>query len=167
MRAQESGGFLQVIGVLLAVAASSGQTASVRLDQQSEKAILSDSEISYSESGGFAGRTRETRLIASRGVVTAEFRPAGSASTTPMLTTSVERDQYLALWEEAERIGIWTLVSPKKTPGADLVESELRVRLGLKSRVIRWNDGGGTALRDAGLLGQRIFGAAQRATSER
>jgi hypothetical protein len=84
-----------------------------------------------------------------------------------MAAGTMDRDQYLALWNEAARIGFWTLVPPKKSSGADLIESELGLRLGSKSQVVAWNDGGRVELHEAACLGQRIFEAVRRAPLER
>ena len=159
---------LRSIGVLLALAACSAQTAPSRVDQAAEAAVLADSEIHYRESGGFAGRVEEARLVASGGSVTIEYRASGLPPTTPMPSGgAMDKDEYLKLWNEAARIGFWTLVPPKKSSGADLIESELLLRLGSKSHQVEWNDGGTVGVGEIARLGQRIFEAARRAPVER
>ena len=94
----------------------------------------------YVESGGIAGRTTEAHFTAADGRVTAGYRGPDLRAPEGMQMGTVENQAYLALWPDAERLKLWTIQSPPKATGADLIEHELRIRQGTRSHVIRWND---------------------------
>lgn len=155
-----------VLVTILACAA--GQTSPDRAGRVSDAAVLADSEMEYTESGGFAGRVHQARLAARGGRVDVEYRPAESPQA-PVVRGTLEANRYTELWREAERIGIWTMTSAPKSSGADMIECELRVRLGTRSHAVRWQAGapGTSSLARAAELGGRILAAAREVTLER
>jgi len=106
-----------------------------------EAVLLSESEISVTESGGIAGRVHSVRLAASSGRVEVEYRAREAPVSAPPFSGSLPTDRYVALWRELEFAHIWDIASLKATAGADLIQTELRVRLGESTRVIRWDEG--------------------------
>jgi hypothetical protein len=152
-----------VLGTVLACAA--GQTSPDRVSVAPEAAVLAGSELEYAESGGLAGRIHHARLVASGGRVDVEYRPAESRQAGIQRGT-LEASRYIELWREAERIGIWGMTSARRSRGADLMESELKVRLDSKTHSVRWQpEGSGPpALAGANELGRRILAAAREAT---
>lgn len=104
-------------------------------------ALLSGSAISVTESGGIAGRVHSTRLTASSGRVDVEYRAREAPVSAPPLTGSLPAERYVALWRDLEAADVWNTQSSKPSRGADLIATELRIRLGDTSRVIRWDDG--------------------------
>jgi hypothetical protein len=128
-----------VAAVLLATVTCAGQTPG-RGDVTSS-ALLNDSEIQYVESGGIAGRLTEAHFKAADGKVTAGYRGPDLRAPEGMQVGNVENVAYLALWREADRLNLWTMQNPPKASGADLIESELRIRQGTRTHVIRWNEG--------------------------
>lgn len=106
-----------------------------------EAVLLSESEISVTESGGIAGRVHSVRLAASSGRVEVEYRAREAPVSAPPFSGSLPTDRYVALWRELEFARIWDIASLKATAGADLIQTELRVRLGESTRVIRWDEG--------------------------
>jgi hypothetical protein len=153
-----------VLGTVLACAA--GPASPDRMEQQTSDAdVLAGSELEYTESGGFAGRVHQARLIATAGRVEVEYRPAESPRAG-VLRGTLEAARYTELWREAERIGIWTMSSPPKSRGADMMEYELRARLATKSHAVRWRPEAPApdALAGAADLGRRILAAARDVT---
>jgi hypothetical protein len=104
--------------------------------------LLSGSEISVTESGGIAGRTHATRLVASEGRVAVEYRAREVPVSAPPFMGTLEGDRYVALWRELEAIHIWDIRSPEPRAGADLVYREVRIRLGESGHVVRWDEAG-------------------------
>jgi hypothetical protein len=80
------------------------------------------------------------RLSATAGKVDVEYRAREAPPAAPPFTGSLPTDRYIALWRELEKAGIWEVPSAKPTAGADLIQTELRIRLGDSSRVVRWDD---------------------------
>jgi hypothetical protein len=130
---------LAFAAVLLATVTGAAQT-SKDVDALSSGAVLKNSEIQYVESGGLAGRTTEAHFMAADGRVTAGYRGPDLRAPEGMQMGTVDNDAYLALWRDADRLKVWTIQSPPKATGADLIEYELRIRQGSRSHVIRWND---------------------------
>lgn len=109
----------------------------------SEAALLAGSEISVTESGGIAGRVHSVRLTASSGRVNVEYRAREVPVATPPFTGSLPNDRYIALWRELEAAKVWDTHTPKPTSGADLIRTELRLRVGESSWLVSWDDGSG------------------------
>jgi hypothetical protein len=127
--------------------------------------ILDDSEVRYAESGGIAGFVTAATLQASKGAVTAEYRPPRSRLSTPPLTGTLTEAEYLDLWQQLDRSGVWTLTgeSPPRA-GADMIRHELRVRLGSRSHDIVWFEGSASAdVKKSVQLAERIRETAERA----
>jgi hypothetical protein len=101
--------------------------------------VLSGSEISVVESGGITGRVESARLVAGSGRIDVEYRARVAPPSTPPFTGTLESARYVALWRELEAGRVWEANSPKPTIGSDLVQVELRIRLGASGRVVRWN----------------------------
>jgi hypothetical protein len=135
----------------------------------SRAALLADSEISVTESGGIAGRVHAVRLVASAGRVDVEHRSREAPPSAPPLTGSLEVDRYVALWRELEAAGIWQIRSPKPTRGADLIQTEVRVRLGEASHVVNWDDAGVLApdVRTVAEIARRALAAGRGTASAR
>jgi hypothetical protein len=106
-------------------------------------ALLSASEIVVNESGGIAGRVHAARLVAADGRVEVEYRPREALGSAPPFGGTLESDRYVALWRELETARIWEIRSPRPGGGADLVNVEVRIRLGESGRVVRWDEAGG------------------------
>ena len=107
----------------------------------SAAALLSSSEISVTESGGIAGRVHSVRLTASSARVDVEYRAREVPAATPPFTGSFPHDRYIALWRELEVANVWDSPTPKPTRGADLIRTELRIRIGESNRLVSWDDG--------------------------
>ena len=169
-RGRFAGLSIQCAGIVLAtiLACAAGQTSPDRVRPAEEAAVLANSEMEYTDSGGFAGRVHRARLVATAGRVTVEYRPA-EPSQMALLRGTLEPNRYMELWREAERIGVWTMSSPPKSPGADMIESELRVRLDARSHVVRWQPEAAVPASVAGAveLGRRILAVAGQLTQER
>jgi uncharacterized protein (DUF2252 family) len=127
--------------VLVAVRPGTAQSAPQGQQQvpAPEVVLLSDSEISVTESGGFAGRVHAVRLTGSNGQVGVEYRAREAGASAPAFTGSLGADRYVTLWRELEAAHIWQIESPKPTAGADLINHEVRIRLGESARVVRWD----------------------------
>jgi hypothetical protein len=104
-------------------------------------ALTSGSEIAVTESGGIAGRVHSVRLTASSGQVAVEYRAREAPPSGPPFAGSLPTERYIALWRELEAGRIWDIKSAKRTSGADLISTEVRIRLGETSHVVRWDDG--------------------------
>jgi hypothetical protein len=111
----------------------------------SEAALLAGSEISVTESGGIAGRVHAVKLTASSGKVSVEYRAREVPPNTPAFTGTLATERYIALWRDLEAANVWEVQSRKPSRGADLIQTELRIRLGESSRLISWDDGGAVA----------------------
>ncbi|MGB2717235.1 MAG: hypothetical protein WBC51_23840 [Vicinamibacterales bacterium] len=131
--------------------------------------LLSDSEISVTESGGIAGRVHAVRLVVSAGRVNVEYRAREAPPSAPPRTGSLEVDRYTALWRELEAARLWEIHSPAPARGADLIHTELRVRLGETSHVVGWDDGGELPpeIRRLAEIGRRILAAGRESAATR
>ena len=127
--------FAILVLVAPAVAASVQKPAS-------QAALLAGSEISVTESGGIAGRLHSVRLTASSGTVSVEYRAREVPPNTPSFSGTLAAERYIGLWRDLEAANVWEIRSPRPTSGADLIQTEFRVRLGESSRLISWDDGG-------------------------
>jgi hypothetical protein len=125
-----------LLALAVATAASGGQ----RGTPTPTPTLLSGSEISVTESGGIAGRVHAVRLSAASGRVDVEYRAREVAVSAAPFTGSLPADRYVALWRELETARVWDIRSPKPTSGADLIQTELRIRLGETSHVVRWDE---------------------------
>jgi hypothetical protein len=136
--------------------------------QTTESDLLSDSELVYQVSGGFAGVVRTARLIAKSGNVTAEYAASDERAAGPQ-EGAREPARYLELWAEAERAGIWTLRVPGKQKGADLMHHELVARVGERRHSVSWTDGetSSPSARDALRIGESILALAREAAAEK
>lgn len=103
-------------------------------------AVLSSSEISVVESGGIAGRVHSVRLVAANGRVGVEYRAREAPATARPFTGTLDQERYVALWRQLEESSVWSTRSPARTRGADLVQVELRVRLGETVHLVRWDE---------------------------
>lgn len=147
--------------VVLVTVTCAGQTPG--RGDVSSSAVLKDSEIQYVESGGIAGRTTEAHFKAADGKVTAGYQGPDLRAPEGMQVGNVESDAYLALWREADRLNLWIVKNPPKASGADLIESELRIRLGSRSHAIRWNEGSMSAgkMSDVAAWARRVLAVAR------
>jgi hypothetical protein len=131
--------WLSCAAIVITTVTCAGQTAPTRVGATPATALLNDSEIHYIESGGIAGRVHEARFQAADGRVTVQYRAPDLQSPGDMQAGTVDNDAYLALWREAERLDLWTLGSGRQSRGADLVQSELRLRQGKRTHEARWD----------------------------
>jgi hypothetical protein len=147
--------------VVFVTATCAGQTPG--RGDVSSSAVLKDSEIQYVESGGIAGRLTEAHFKAADGKVTAGYRGPDLRAPEGMQVGNVENDAYLALWREADRLNLWTIQNPPKASGADLIDSELRIRQGPRTHVIRWNEGSMSASKmgDVAAWARRVLAVAR------
>jgi hypothetical protein len=125
---------------LLALVLGAPATGAQRETPTPSPTLLSGSEISVTESGGIAGRVHAVRLSAASGRVDVEYRAREVAAAAAPFTGSLAADRYVALWRELETAGVWDIRSPKPTSGADLIQTELRIRVGETSHVVRWDE---------------------------
>jgi hypothetical protein len=156
--------WLSSVAMVCLTVTCAGQTGPSRVDAPSAGALLGDSEIRYIESGGIAGRTYEARFGAKDARVTAQY--GGPDLRLPdggLQAGTVENDAYVKLWREADRLNLWTIESPRKAIGADLIECELTIRLGTRSQVIRWNDvsAGADRIRAVAVWAKRVMAVAR------
>ena len=155
--------WLYGVAVLASVVTCAGQTAPSRVDAPTAAALLADSEIQYVESGGFAGRTHEAHMQATNGRVEVRYRPPDVRGPDGTQAGVVDADVYVALWREADRLDLWTLESPRGSPGADLIQYELRIRRGTRAHVVRWDEGASLEgrLRDGAAWAQKVLATAR------
>jgi hypothetical protein len=156
--------WLSCVALFLATATCAGQAGQGGVGAGAPPSeSLKDSEIRYTESGGIAGRVREARFTARDGKVIAEYGGPDLRAPEGLQAGNVENDAYVALWREAERLDLWTLASPAASKGADLVQSELTIRQGSRSKVIRWDETAAASdrLRDAAAWAQRVLEVAR------
>jgi hypothetical protein len=134
-------------------------------DPAPEAGLLSDSELVYEVSGGFAGVVRTAKLAAKEGKVTSVY----SERNKGFETGSREPAPYLELWKEAERLGVWTLEVPGKKNGADMFQHVLRARVGERLHSVSWSDSdqSSPAARNALQIGERILALVREASAER
>jgi hypothetical protein len=153
------------VAVSAIVIATSDQVTPRDQDHAAAGDVLSSSEIRLVESGGLTGRSREARLVANEGRVTVEYR----SFTAPAKATELPSDRYLALWRELEQADVWRIADPRRTQGADLVESELHLRLGLmRAHRIRWDETSmEPRIHRLMEIARRILSTAREATSAR
>ncbi len=141
--------------------AAAGQAPSGPAPRPSDADVLSSSELHYSESGGIAGRVHEATLTATGGRVSVSYRPDRSGPADVALSGTLPAPRYLELWREAERMDAWSLASNRgPAGGADMIQHELRLRLGTRSHRVSWVEGV-SAMRDASAFGRRILEAAR------
>ena len=155
--------------ILLATATCAGQAGPGSVAPSPTASPLKDSEIRYVESGGIAGRVHEAHFKATDGKVIAEYGAPDLRAPTGLQAGNVENDAYLALWREAERLDLWTLKDPAPSKGADMIQSELQIRLGSRSKVIRWDDEGAASgrLRDVAAWAKRVLATAREYAANR
>jgi len=103
-------------------------------------AVLSSSEIAVVESGGIAGRIHSTRFVAADGRVSIEYRPRDVPATAAPFTGAIEPERYVELWRQLESAGVWNVRSGAAGKGADLVQVEVRIRIGDRSHIVRWDE---------------------------
>jgi hypothetical protein len=134
-----------------------------------EADLLAGSELFYQESGGISGSIETARLLAHSGEVTVEYALKSGRTRIDPQTVPVPAARYLELWKEAEWIGIWSLESPGKGSGADLIQHQLRAVAGGRRQVVSWNDGTSAtpSLENAARIGERILALARELTTER
>jgi hypothetical protein len=137
--------------------------------ESAEADLLSDAELVYEVSGGFAGVVRTARLFAKAGDITAEYASSEGRGQASLLSAPLERSRYLKLWEEAERAGIWTAAGSGKAKGADMMRHELRARAGERRHTVSWTDGeaASPSTQNALRIGELILALAREATTER
>jgi hypothetical protein len=136
----------------------------------SQSAVLDDSEIAYVESGGIAGRVHEAHFKAAAGGVTVGYRSPDirAPDGTPQAGT-VDGEAYVALWRDVDRLNLWSVTSPPRSVGADLIQHELRIRSGKRSHLIRWDEGtaASTRIRDVAAWAQRVLAVAREYAANR
>ncbi len=141
--------------------AAAGQAPAGPAPRPSDAEVLSSSELHYSESGGIAGRVHEATLTAAGGRVSVSYRPDRSGVGDVPQSGTLPAPRYLELWREAERMDAWSLTSRRPPAGgADMIQQELRLRLGTRSHSVSWVEGS-EALREASAFGRRILDAAR------
>jgi hypothetical protein len=155
--------------LLWVVVCAAGQPLPDRNQSAIASDILADSEITYVESGGIAGRLHQAHFAAKGSRVDVEYRPADPRAVRGTFTGTLEPDKYIELWRDLERFGVWTMTSSAKSRGADLREYELRLRLGLSRHTVRWDEGNerSDAIRRGAELGRRLLDVARTVTMER
>lgn len=123
--------------------------------------VLEASEISVIESGGVIGRVHAVRLVAAGGRIAVEYRPREALATAPPFAGTLEADRYVSLWRDLERARVWDTPSPKPTRGADLIRTEIRVRIGESGRVVAWDEAPSPSLviRQLAEAAQRVLAA--------
>jgi hypothetical protein len=123
--------------------------------------VLEASEISVIESGGVAGRVHAVRLAAVRGRVAVEYRPREASVSAPPFAGTLEPDRYVLLWRDLESAGVWDASSPRPARGADLIRTEIRVRIGESGRVVAWDEAPSfpLSIRELAEVAQRVFAA--------
>lgn len=140
---------------------AAGQVPAGPTPRPADAEVLSGSELYYSESGGIAGRVHEATLTATGGRVSVSYRPGTSGAAGAALSGTLPAARYLELWRESERIGAWSLPStPPPAGGADMIQHELRLRLGTQSHRVSWIEGN-SALQEASAFGRRLLDAAR------
>ena len=148
--------------MLASVVTCAAQTTPGNSKTAPTSAVLADSEIYYAESGGIAGRTREARFIADSGNVKVEYRGAEAEPTSTPLEGDLDPKEYVALWEEAERLRPRDIASPPRSRGMDLIEHALTIRSLTETHTIRWNaEPTPETLRGVEALGQRLLNTAR------
>lgn len=160
------------VGMAAVTAAPQGSNADRLASDQgpaAPAALLSGSEISVTESGGIAGRVHSVRLTASSGRVEVQYRSRAAPRTAPAGTGSLSTERYLAFWRELEAAKIWDMASPRPTSGADLMQTELSVRVGESSHVVRWDEGHQLApdVRRVAEIARRLLAAGPDTSSPR
>jgi hypothetical protein len=101
--------------------------------------------------------------------VKVEYQPAEPQAMRRTFTGTLEPDKYIELWRDLERSRVWEMASSTKSRGADVLEYELRLRLGLSRHTVRWDEGNeaSDAIRRTAELGRRLLGVARTVTMER
>jgi hypothetical protein len=161
--------WLSCAAVLIATVTCAGQTGPASVGPTNPATVLGDSEIHHSESGGIAGRVHEAHFRAAESGVTVEYRAPDLHFPSGSQTGTVDNDAYVALWREADRLDLWTLQSPRRSPGADLIQSELRIRQGTRTHVIRWDEASASSdrLRDVAAWGRRVLAVGREYAANR
>jgi hypothetical protein len=101
-------------------------------------AILADSEVRYTESGGVAGNMTTAVLKAGNGSTNVEYLPPQSRPATPVLTGTLTDAEYLELWKTLDSARVWSLKPAQKPAYPDMIRHELVVRIGTRSHQIVW-----------------------------
>jgi len=165
---------LLMIGVCVASATLLAQRASapasgVSQDAAPAPAVLAGSEIAVVESGGIMGRIHSAHFVAADGRITVEYRaPEVRASGAPF-TGTIEPERYLALWRQLEAARVWSMRSAAPTRGADLIQVEVRLRLGDAAHVVRWDEANQQTkeVRELGDIVRRALALGREATFSR
>jgi hypothetical protein len=140
---------------------AAGQVPPAPTARPTDAEVLSSSELHYSESGGIAGRTHAATLTATGGRVAVSYRPDRSGVGDALLSGTLPANRYLELWRDAERIDAWSLASARPPAGgADMIQQELRLRLGTRSHRVTWVEAS-EAMREASAFGRRMLEAAR------
>jgi hypothetical protein len=157
---------MRLLGAIVLFSLAGGYASRQRT---AEADLLSDAELFYEVSGGFAGIVRTARVFARSGEVTAEYAWSDGRSAPAAQSAPLERARYLKLWEDAERAGIWSLAISGKATGADQIRHELAVRAGRRRHSVSWNDfdPSSPAAQNALRIGEGILALAREATTER
>jgi hypothetical protein len=129
-----------------------------------QSSLLRDSELRYEITGGFAGLVRGAALKASDAKVTVEYRPDQSPSK-PSKTGTLAIKDYLALWWDLERAGLWELrAGTESEAGGDLFQHRLSARVGPKVHDFTWTEPTSSSTNQtAGSFGKKILQSSQRA----
>jgi hypothetical protein len=130
---------------------------------------LRDSELVYEVSGGFAGLARRGALASVEGKITVEYRSDEPRGALSQQTGTLSSKEYLALWRELERDGLWTLkVRETGEVRTEVVHHTLHARVGQRVQEITWTDTNNTSDgRTAAGMGNRILEVARRGTGQR
>lgn len=150
---------LVLLAAVLAAIASGAQ----------DDALLSNSEIAYTESGGLAGRVREARFVALARAVSVAYRPGDAGGQSVTQQGTLDAMLYVDLWREVLRIGVWEITSPARSRGMDLIEHQLWIRQDSKMHTIRWDDGAPMSgkIQQVSDLGRRLIAIAKDRANER
>jgi hypothetical protein len=132
----------------------------------SEDSRLRDSELVYEISGGFAGLGRRAALASAEGKIAVEYRSEDPGRVPSQQSSILSPKEYLALWRELERNGLWTLkVREAAEVRTEVVRHTLRARVGAKVQEITWTEPNTTSAgRAADSLGNKILEVARRST---
>ena len=125
----------------------------------SAAAVLAGSEIAVVESGGIAGRIHSARFVAADGRIQVEYRAREVRGGAPAFTGTIDPERYVDLWRQFEAAGMWSVASAAPTRGADLIQVEVRLRLGDAVHVVRWDEGNEQTkeVRELGEIGRRAL----------
>jgi len=158
-------------GVVLALALSLGCGPAIAMqsaaptpalpaqDAAPAATVLSSSEVVVVESGGIAGRIHSARFVAADGRVSVDYHPREVPAAAAPFIGAIEPERYVALWRQLEAARVWAVRSGAAGKGADLVQVEVRIRIGDRAHVVRWDESAlqTTEFRDLAEAARRVL----------